>query len=59
MTTEEIARKLCEHGYLKLCDATWGKNEGYSVEEYWKRNKKYFIEQASIYLDVKECIEVK
>lgn len=57
MTTEEIARKLCEHKYLKLCDATLGKSEKYSLEKYWEKNKQYFIERAQIYLEVKECLE--
>jgi hypothetical protein len=59
MTTEEIARKLCEHRYLRLCDATEGKNKEYPLEEYWERNKKYFIERAEIYLEVKECLEAR
>jgi hypothetical protein len=59
MTTDEIARRLCEHSYLKLCDATGGKNENYSLEEYWEKNKTHYIERAEIYIEVKECLEAK
>jgi hypothetical protein len=59
MTTDQIARKLCEHNYSKLCDETTGKDNDYSLEEYWERNKKYFIERVEIYLEVKECLEAK
>ena len=59
MTIEEMARKLCEHNYIKLCDGTPGKNAAYSLEAYWERNKKYFIEQVEIYLEVKKSLEAK
>lgn len=59
MNVEEIAKKLCKHNYLKLCDVNLGMNTTYSFEKYWETNKEYFIQRAKIYLDVKECLETK
>ncbi len=59
VTVEDIARKLSESAHLELCKNTRSKKESellYSHEDYWKRNKKYFIERARIYLAVKEYL---
>ncbi len=61
-TSQEIARKLCEHAYLKLCEQMCelpATDTAYSLEEYWKKNERYFIEQAEIYLEVKACLDAK
>jgi hypothetical protein len=55
MTVGEIAKKLCEHAYLKQCE-DGEEGEAYSFEEYWERNKNYFIGKAAIYLEVKEFL---
>jgi hypothetical protein len=60
MTAEEIARKLAERDYAKLCGNARSKKESellHSPEDYWERNKNYFIERAKIYLEVRECLE--
>jgi len=36
-----------------------GAKPGYSVEEFWEKNKEYFTRQAEAYLAVKECLEAK
>jgi hypothetical protein len=60
MTVEEIARKVCENTHLKLCEqCEAGAVPGYSLEQYWKKHKEYFIERAKIFLEVKECLEEK
>lgn len=60
MTTQEIARKICDHAYRKMCEQLCKvptPDRKYSLEEYWERNKDYFIMQAEIYLEVKACLE--
>jgi hypothetical protein len=60
MTTEEIAKMVCEKTYLKLCEqCEAGAIPGYSYEQYWEKNKEYFIERAKIYFEVKKCLEAK
>jgi hypothetical protein len=60
MTIDEIAKKLCEYSYLKLCEqCAKGANPSYSLETYWEINKKYFTGRAEIYLEVKECLKAK
>jgi len=60
MTIEEIAKKVCKNTHLKLCQqCEEGATPGYSFEQYWEKNKEYFVERAKIYLEVKECLEVK
>ncbi len=60
MTVEEIARKVCELAYAKLCEqGVQEKQASYSLEEYWKKNRKHFIERAETYLEVKACLEAK
>ena len=59
MNVEEIAKKICEHNYLKLCDTNPGMNTTYSFKKYWETNKEYFIHRAKIYLEVKNCLEAK
>ncbi len=62
MTTQEIAKKLCEHAHSKLCEQLSGPSAmdlTYSFEEYWKKNEKYFVQQAEIYLEVKACLKAK
>ena len=55
ITVAGIARKLCEHWYLRL-----DKSEtSYSAEQYWERNKEYFTQHAKIYLEVEEYLEEK
>ncbi len=58
MTPEEIAKIICEHTYSGQCNAH-EKAAGtmFTFDEYWERNKKYFIDRAKIYLEVKECLE--
>jgi hypothetical protein len=58
MSVEEIAKKVSEKTYLKLCKARGSEtNSEYSFEQYWERNKEYFTQHAKIYLEVKECME--
>ena len=60
MNVEEIAKKVCENTYLKLCEPCQpGTDPGYSFEQYWEKNKEYYTQQAKIYLAVKECLEAK
>jgi hypothetical protein len=60
MTAEEIAKKLCEYSYLKLCEQSEKPTiAAYPLERYWEKNKEYFIERAKIYLEVKEYLEAK
>jgi hypothetical protein len=60
MTVEEIAMKLCQHTYLKLAEQDKaGVGIGYSLEKYWDTNKKFFMERAEIYCEVKTCLEAK
>jgi len=60
MNTEEIAQKLCENAYLKLLEEFEKQiNTSFSIEEYWERNKDYFIRQAEVYSEVNECLEEK
>ncbi len=60
MNVEEIAKRLCEDAYSKHCENSQkGMTEAFSFEEYWERNKDYFIERARIYLEVKACLEAK
>ena len=60
MNVEEIAKMVCEKTYLKMCTTCEAETKsGYSLEEYWERNKEYFTQHAKIYLEVKECREVK
>lgn len=58
MTVEEIAKKLSEHNYLKLREQP-GIDTTFRFEEYWTRNKEYFIKQAGTYIEVKESLETK
>jgi hypothetical protein len=53
MTVAEIARKLCEHWFIKLAKS----ETSYAVENYWERNKEYFMQRAKIYLEVKGSLE--
>jgi hypothetical protein len=60
MNLEEIAKKVSENTYLKICNqGEPGTTPGYSFEQYWEINKEYFTHQAKIYLEVKECLEAK
>jgi hypothetical protein len=54
ITSEEIARKLSEYSYNELGNSNL---LYYSYEDYWEKNKRYFVVQAEIYLRVKECLE--
>jgi hypothetical protein len=56
MDAEEIAKKLCHHNYLKLCDEKGAMVAEFTLEKYWETNKEYFMERAAIYLEVKECL---
>ena len=56
MTSEEIARKLSEYSYKELGNSNL---LYYSYEDYWEKNRRYFVVQAEIYLRVKECLETK
>ena len=56
MTPEKIARKLCEYSYKELGNSN---PLYYSYEDYWQKNRTYFVVQAEIYLKVKECLETK
>ena len=60
ITVEEMAKIVSEKTYWNLCkQCEPGTNPRYSLEEYWKRKKEYFTEQAKTYLAVKECLEAK
>ena len=59
MNSEEIARRLCEHSYLKLDKREQEAGIEYSLAEYWDKNKAYFTRQAEIYLCVKESLDSK
>lgn len=60
MTAEKIAKIVCEKTYLKMCNlCALGAKLGYSVEEFWEKNKEYFTRQAEAELAVKECLEAK
>jgi len=60
MTTEEIAKKLCEHTYLKYCEECQKTvDTAYSFAKYWENNREYFTERANIYLEVKGFLEAK
>jgi hypothetical protein len=54
MNSEEIARKLSEYSYKELGDSNL---LYYSYEDYWEKNRQYFVVQAEIYLRVKERLE--
>jgi hypothetical protein len=54
MTSEEIARKLSEYSYNELGDSSL---LYCSYEDYWEKNRQYFVVQAEIYLRVKERLE--
>jgi hypothetical protein len=56
MTSEEIAKKLSEYSYEELGNSNL---LYYSYEDYWEKNRRYFVVQAEIYLRVKECLETK
>lgn len=58
MTAEEIARKLSEHNYLRLCKKCEEEAiKAFSAEQYWEMNKEYFKNRAKIYLEVKDCLD--
>ena len=60
VNVEEMAKVVCEKTYLKLCEPCGvGAPLGYSLEQYWEKNKEYFAERAKIFLEVKECLEAK
>ncbi len=53
MNLEQVAEKLSAHMYSRL-----KKSEGsFSYEEYWNRNRDYFLDQARLYLRVKESLK--
>lgn len=54
MTSEEIAKKLSEYFYKEMGNSNL---LYYSYEDYWEKNRQYFVVQAEIYLKVKECLE--
>ncbi len=53
MTVEEIARKIAENSFSELARDSYS----YSFDGYWERNRRYFLERAGIYSEVKESLE--
>jgi len=56
MTSEEIAKKLSQYSYKEMGNSNL---LYYSYENYWEKNKNYFVVQAEIYLRVKKCLQTK
>jgi hypothetical protein len=56
MTLEEIAKKLSQYSYKEMGNSNL---LYYSYEDYWEKNRNYFVVQAEIYLRVKKCLQTK
>ena len=48
MTIEEIAKRVSAHMYSNFKES----ERPYSYEDYWERNKQYFLAQARTYLQM-------